>query len=490
MTGNTVTVRTRIAPSPTGEYHVGSLRTALYNYAFAKQNKGQFIIRIEDTDQKRYVPGSETRLLEVMRIFGLNCDEGPENGGPYAPYTQSKRLSLYKEHAEKLVKNGDAYYCFCTPERLDEMRKEQTQRGDKVTKYDKRCLHLSTEEIQKNLADGIPHVIRQRVPDNETIEYNDAFLGHISFNSDDIDNTVLLKSDGYPTYHLAVVVDDHLMHISHILRAMEWLPSTPKHILLYKAFGWETPVIGHMSDLKEKDANKKLSKRYGGVSVESFLAKGYLPEALLNFLMFLGWNPGTDKEIYSLDEFCKDFSLAKVQKSFFSSFDRDKLIWYNGVYIRNFSPENLLLLISDWSKKYAPNDILEKADKAYLLKVVELAQERLKTLAEFFETSQYFFEDPTVDRELLSKQPKDPLAVKDILKKFYDLYESVDGSNWTKENLETISHKLLTDTGLKPREAFMTLRVATTGVTATPPIFDTIALLGKDTVLRRINACQ
>jgi len=293
-------IRTRLAPSPTGEIHVGSIRTLLYDYALAKKSGGELILRIEDTDQNRYVEGSVERMLKVIKDYGLNWDEGPEVGGPHEPYFQSQRLGIYKKYAMELVEKGKAYYCFCDEERLKNLREEQKENGH-VSKYDKFCLGLKKEDIEKNLKSGKPYVIRLNVPQNEEIEVDDLVLGKLSFPSKDLDDQVLIKSDGFPTYHLAVVVDDHLMEITHVLRGREWLPSTPKHVLLYKYFGWEIPKFVHLPLLRETDSTKKLSKRTGSVSALGFLQEGYLPEALLNFMMFLGWNPGTEKEIYSLE---------------------------------------------------------------------------------------------------------------------------------------------------------------------------------------------
>ncbi len=279
----TMNVRTRMAPSPTGEYHIGHIRTVLFNYAFAKAFKGKFIIRIEDTDRERFVEGAVDRILDVIKDYGLGWDEGPRIGGEFAPYVQSERLDLYKKYAIQLVNSGHAYYCFCTPERLDVLRKEQQEQKMPVTKYDKHCSHLSKDEISTRLTKGEQYVIRLKVPENTQIDFHDEVLGDLSINSNDIDDTVLLKSDGYPTYHLAVVIDDHLMHISHVMRGIDWLPSTPKHVLLYRAFGWESPKLIHLPNLKEKGDNKKLSKRFGSVFAISFLEEGYLPEALINF---------------------------------------------------------------------------------------------------------------------------------------------------------------------------------------------------------------
>jgi glutamyl-tRNA synthetase len=315
-------VRTRMAPSPTGEYHIGHIRTLLYNWAFAKKNNGKFIVRIEDTDRERYVEGAVERILNVISDYGFDWDEGPKVEGECGPYIQSERLDIYKSYAQTLLDKGFAYYCFCSEERLTKMRDEQKSRGVVSTKYDGLCLKLGKEEVGKKLKDNMSHVIRMKVPRNKAVNFKDLILGDLSFPTNDIDDQVLIKSDGFPTYHFAVVVDDHLMKITHVMRGNDWVPSTPKHVLLYQAFGWELPYFAHIPNIKELGAGKKLSKRYGAVSAREFLDDGYLPEALLNFLMFLGWNPGTNKEFYSLEEFIKDFSIDKIHKTDLVSFDK------------------------------------------------------------------------------------------------------------------------------------------------------------------------
>ena len=480
-------IRTRMAPSPTGEYHVGSMRTLLYNYALAKKGGGQFVLRIEDTDRERFVEGVTERLIQVIKDYGLGWDEGPDIGGPYGPYVQSQRLDIYKKYVKQLVAGGHAYYCFCTKERLDQLREEQKSKGLPSTKYDKHCLSLSADEVQRKLKSGVPYVIRLNVPPNEEITFQDKTLGNISFPTNDIDDQVLLKSDGYPTYHLAVVVDDFLMKINFIMRGVEWLPSTPKHILLYRAFGWELPVYAHLPLLKEKGDTKKLSKRMGSVAAVDFLAEGYLPEALLNFLMFLGWNPGTEKEIYSLAEFIKDFTVEKIHKTDLVAFDRDKLLWYNGTYIRSISPEELYTRLIKWALKFNVNLGVGEMSKEYVLKVLTLVQERMKVLTEFNQLTSYFFTKPKIDRNLLHKQAAEEKRSFEILHKFNELYSKFDYSDWTESLLDERSHNLIETERYKPKEAFMTLRVAVTGDTATPPIFKTLEVLGKNEVLERIR---
>jgi len=324
-------IRVRFAPSPTGYLHVGGLRTALYNYLFAKKNNGKFILRIEDTDRKRYVEGAVENLIKVLKWAGLKYDEGPDIGGNFGPYMQSERLETYMKYAKELIDKGDAYYCFCTPERLDTLRKEQEKQKLPQAKYDKHCINLSKTEIDEKLKSGIPYVIRLNVQPDQKISFDDIIRGHIEFNSSNVDDQVLIKSDGYPTYHLAVVVDDHLMEISHVIRGEEWLSSTPKHVLLYNAFGWELPHFAHLPLLLNPDKSK-LSKRQGDVAVEDYRDKGFLKDALINFVALLGWNAGDDQEFYYIDSLIEKFSLERVNKAG-AVFDLQKLNWLNAEHL-------------------------------------------------------------------------------------------------------------------------------------------------------------
>jgi len=471
-------IKTRMAPSPTGEFHIGSMRTLLYNYAFAKSKEGKFVLRIEDTDRARYVEGATERLMAVVKSYGLGWDEGP--------YIQSERLDIYKKHSLILVEKDVAYYCFCTPERLKDLRKEQQKNKMPSTKYDRHCLKLSKEEITEKVASGEKYVIRLKIPTSENIEFEDLILGKISFPSKDIDDQILLKSDGYPTYHLAVVVDDHLMKISHVIRGVEWLASTPKHILLYKYLGWNLPLYAHIPLLKESNSTKKLSKREGSVASKGFLEKGYLAEALLNFLMFLGWNPGTDKEIYTLEEFIKDFSLGGIQKTDLVSFDRDKLLWTNGTYIRNMSVAELWKRLNLWATEYNIELNKKSKDKEFNVKVLGLVQERLKIFSEYNGLTHYFYKTPSVDRKLLFKYTKENESrTKRIISKFIEILSS---SNWSRSELEEKCKGMIKKEGYSPKEAFMTLRVVLTNEKATPQIFDILEVLGKKTVLSRLKS--
>lgn len=334
------TPRVRFAPSPTGYLHVGGLRTALFNYLFAKKNNGTFVLRIEDTDRNRFVEGAVDNLISALKWAGLEFDEGPEIGGNFGPYMQSHRLDIYKKYAEELILKGKAYYCFCSPERLKKLREEQEKQKLPQVKYDKHCLHLSESEVAKNLAEGIANVVRLNVESDKTIQFDDIVRDYVEFESNNVDDQVLIKGDGFPTYHLANVVDDHLMKITHVIRGEEWLSSTPKHVLLYDAFQWERPIFVHLPLLLNPDRSK-LSKRQGDVAVEDYRDKGYLKDALINFVALLGWNAGDDKEFYSIEELIESFSLERVNKAG-AVFDLQKLNWLNAEHLRNKPDSDIL----------------------------------------------------------------------------------------------------------------------------------------------------
>ncbi len=464
-------VRTRMAPSPTGEYHIGHIRTLLYNWAFAKKHEGQFIVRIEDTDRERFVEGAIERILGVIRDFGLKWDEGPEVGGSHGPYVQSQRLGIYQKHAQELVDKGSAYLCFCTTERLTQMREEQKRLGSASTKYDRRCLSYSKEQIENLLKSKTPYVIRLKVPDKRTVTFKDMVYGEISVESKEIDDQVLIKSDGFPTYHMAVVIDDHLMGITHIMRGIDWLPSTPKHILLYEAFGWEVLTYIHLPNLKELGATKKLSKRYGPVSAREFLDQGYLPEAILNFLMFLGWNPGTEKEFYTLEEFTNDFSIERIHKTDLVAFDRQKLDWMNGRYIEEMDDRKLGSRIWNYlDKKYT---------QEVIIKTVPLVKSRIKKLSEYWLLASFFFQENAVDEKLLSVDHKKHLG--EALKVLEPLGE------WELRDINIALNGVVKSKGFETGKFYMDFRVAIAGARVTPPINESIVILGKETTLKRIK---
>ena len=430
-------VKTRYAPSPTGEVHIGSLRTILYNYAFAKHNNGKFILRIEDTDQKRLVPGAIERIQKDIAEMGLMFDEGP--------FIQTERLSLYNEYIQKLIESGHAYYCFCTQERLKSLN----------SKYDRHCLKLSKEEIEEKLKNNEPHVIRLKLPDNEVVSFVDAVRGEISFNTKDLDDQVLIKSDGIPTYHFAVVIDDHLMEITHVMRGDEWISSTPKQILLYRYLGWEPPIFAHLTALLDPNNKGKMSKRHGAVFVRQFLDNGYLPEAILNYLMLLGWNPGTEQEIFTMDDFISQFTLEKLHKSQ-PVFDPVKLNYFNGLYIRQKSDEELAKLLPDYDSRYIP-----------------LIKSRMETLKDAAELLEFAKTDVIPPKDLINQE---------MLKDIKNILENKNFENIQNEFLNIIKEK-----NYKTGDFFMTLRVAICGKKITPPIVESMLILGKDTCLRKID---
>ena len=390
-------VKTRFAPSPTGYLHIGGLRSALYAYLFAKQNKGKFILRIEDTDRSRYVEGAEIQIMNSLSKIGLKWDEGPylnndskiKEKGQNGPYFQSKRLKIYGKYVDMLLKSDNAYHCFCSEERLKKLREEQ-KNNNQPTKYDGSCRSLPKKEVAKKLSNNEEYVIRLKVPDKGEIKFKDIIRGQVKFQMEDIDDQVILKSDGFPTYHLAVVVDDNLMDITHVIRGEEWISSTPKHILIYKALGWEIPEFAHLPLLLNKDRSK-LSKRQGDVAVEDYFNKGYLVEALLNYIALLGWHPSDDKEIFSLKELIKNFELKRVQKAG-AIFDVNKLNWFNCHYISNKSEKEIIKL----ADKYLPD-----IDHKLLIKILRLEKKRLETLDQIGDICSIFLGIVDYDPEIL-----------------------------------------------------------------------------------------
>ena len=471
--------RVRFAPSPTGYLHVGGLRTALYNYLFAKNNNGKFILRIEDTDRNRYVDGAVENLISTLKWIGLDYDEGPNNKGDYGPYTQSERLELYDKYAKELIEKGHAYYCFCSPERLKNLREGQ-QKQKLQGKYDKHCLHLSEEEIHDNLKNNVPHVIRLNVRPEKIVKIDDVIRGKVEFNSNIIDDQVLVKSDGFPTYHLANVVDDHLMKITHVIRGEEWLSSTPKHALLYDYLGWERPIFAHLPLLLNPDKSK-LSKRQGDVAVEDYRDKGYLKEALLNFVALLGWNAGDDKEFYYLNELIDKFSLERVNKSG-AVFNVEKLNWLNGEHLRNKPDTEILELLREELKnsKYDGNDYSDQ----FLLQIIDAMKERVIFVKEFIEKSFYFFEAPAeYDPAVIKKRWKEdsPKYLMKLAEVFKELH------NPDKEDYETALKKTAEELNIGLGKLIHPIRLAVSGVGIGPGVYDLLCIVGKDEVIQRIN---
>ncbi len=466
-------IKTRMAPSPTGELHVGSLAIALKDFAWAKKNNGHFVLRIEDTDQEREVEGALDRIKEIFQLFGLIWDEGPDISGPNGPYIQSERLPLYQEKADELVKAGKAYYCFCSKERLEQVR-EQMIADKKPPKYDRKCRSISPKEAAKRAADGESHVIRLLVPENQELAFNDLLRGEITFNSDTVDDQVLLKSDGFPTYHLAVVVDDEAMEITHVFRGEEWISSVPKHILLYEAFGWKHPVFAHFPVYLNPDGKGKMSKRKGAVSVQSFLDRGYLPDALLNFLMILGWAPEDEEEVMTLSRYIQEFDPSDVSTKSVV-FDLKKLDWINGIYIRKLSHEELRERISPFLPSDFPHNLLDK--------ILPLISERLVTLADIEQLTDFFYREIEFDYSLLLKKA-DKTLVEMQLKSTIDSLSNL--TEWTTENIERAIRELQESKEWHRGQYFMMLRIAATGKKATPPLFDTLEVMGKNIVLARL----
>lgn len=470
-------VRVRFAPSPTGYLHVGGLRTALYNFLFAKRNAGVFILRIEDTDRTRYVEGAVENLIQTLRWAGLDYDEGPEKGGPAGPYVQSERLEIYRRYADELLKGGKAYYAFDTPGELEEMRKTQ-EKMRIPPKYDRRALNLSPEEVRTRLDRGVPAVIRMKVPESSTVAVDDIVRGRVEFDSDRLDDQVLLKSDGYPTYHLANVVDDHLMGISHVIRGEEWLSSTPKHVLLYQYFGWEIPRFAHLPLLLNPDKSK-LSKRQGDVAVEDYRRNGFFPEALVNFVALLGWNPGDEREIFSLEELVREFTLERVGKSG-AVFNVEKLNWMNTQHLRH-TPDPVLLTLL---RPHLEAAGLGSVPDAYVLDVVRLMRDRVDKVEEFVSFSGYFFRDPQTYDEASRKKnwrAETPGQVRDVIDRLRAL------ASFTAADVEAAVRESAGTFGVGGGKLIHPLRLAVTGVALGPGLFELMAVLGKETCLRRIE---
>lgn len=472
------TIRVRFAPSPTGYLHVGGLRTALYNYLFARKNGGVFVLRIEDTDRSRYVEGAVENLIDTLRWAGLDFDEGPGKKGPHGPYVQSERLWIYRKHVQILLDGGKAYRCFCTPERLEQMRKEQ-ERTRQSPKYDQRCLRLSEAEIQQNLESGVPYVVRMKITDAAIVRFRDIIRGDVEFQSEQLDDQVLLKSDGYPTYHLANVVDDHLMKISHVIRGEEWLSSTPKHVLLYEYFGWEPPQFAHLPLLLNPDKTK-LSKRQGDVAVEDYKAKGFLPEALVNFVALLGWNPGTEEEFFLLDELVDQFSLERVNKAG-AVFNVEKLNWLNAQHLRKKPDADLLRLLKEYLSrtKYAGG----RFDNAYLLNVIRSMRERVTFIPDFVEKSPYFFEAPGhYEESIVEKRWK--AHTRDHMKRLAEEFSKLE--NPSREEYEAALHRTAAALKVSKGELIHAVRLAVSGVGSGPGVYDILYIIGRDETVKRI----
>ncbi len=498
MTGKKSNIRTRFAPSPTGFVHIGSLRTALFSFLFARKKGGKHILRIEDTDQSRKIEGTTENLLKVMKELGVEFDEGVflneddsfSEKGKFGPYMQSERLDIYKQHASKLVEQGSAYYCFCDEKRLEELKKEQIALK-KPAMYDGCCRKLSKEETRQKLEDfskqGKNPVIRQAIPHEGQTLVHDLIYGDIIFEHKILDDQILLKSDNFPTYHLAVVVDDHLMQITHVIRGEEWISSTPKHLLLYKAFGWEPTQFAHLPLILNPDKTK-LSKRQGDVAVEEFLNKGYLKEALVNFVAFLGWNPKTQQEIFSLNDLIHEFDLAKINKAS-AIFDTCKLDWMNSLYIRSKPIKELTDLIIPYWKKIGIDT--DKYNRTFLEAIVELRRPRIKTLSEIGERTGYFFTSPEYEAELLIWKKSDNGDAKQKLQEILELYKSFQDEDFSVQKLEEKTKAFIEAKNYQNGNVLWPLRVALSGQKQSPSPFEiaSVLFLGpeKEEILKRIK---
>jgi len=467
-------VRVRFAPSPTGYPHLGNIRTALFNWLFARHHGGKFILRIEDTDVARSVEGAVENITESLKWLGLDWDEGP--------YFQSQRLPLYQEIARKLVDQEHAYLCYCSPQRLEEMRQEQMRRKQ-PPKYDRRCRELTEQQKAQLEASGVTPVVRFKTPLEGETSFHDLIRGKVTFQNDTLDDFILLKSDGYPTYHLANVVDDHLMVISHVLRADEWLSSTPRHILLYQALDWQPPQFAHLPMILGPD-RAKLSKRHGATNIIDYRRQGYLPEAMINFLSLLGWSLDDKTELLSREELVKHFSLERVGKTA-AIFNKDKLDWMNGVYLRQLTPEQFASQSTPFLQRDLPSSVKRPLDDRYISTITPSIQERARTLGDVPHLADFFFLDELEYNQSLLIKGMDTASATKVIETSLERLKPLEA--WNTASLEDILRPLATELGLTTSKFFGLLRVAITGRTASPPLFQTMAALGKERCLKRLN---
>ncbi len=495
-------IRVRIAPSPTGFVHVGNLRTILYNFLFARHNKGKFIIRIEDTDQSRLVAGAVENLLQVLQWAGIEADEGPyltkdnkvKERGDFGPYTQSERLDIYKQQIQVLLDKNKAYHCFCDKQRLDDLREDQ-KKNKQAPKYDNFCRKLSQKEAQSMLDSGASSVIRFKMPENRQVVCDDLIRGKIIVNTKDMDDYVLIKSDGFPTYHFANIVDDHFMKITHIMRGDEWIASTPKHVLLYEAFEWQPPIFAHLPTLLNKQ-KKKLSKRDGDTSVQSFIDQGYLRDAFINFIALLGWNAGTEQEVYTPNELIRQFSLDNVHKSG-AVFDLDKLDWINGLYIRKLSEDELYekclpylveANIITVGKNIVINETNEKVKPSYIKNILQLEQSRIKKLNEIPEAVKFFFvKELTYDADGLVWKKSNKKDTYDHLQSLLEILQGILESSFTPEKLKKTITEHIEKNNIDTGTLLWPMRFALSGQQKSPDPFEIASALGKDKSLDRIK---
>ncbi len=468
-----MTVRTRIAPSPTGYPHIGTIYQALFNYCFARKYKGQFIVRIEDTDRQRLVADAEAKLFAALDWFGLLEDESPRKPGNFGPYRQSERLSLYKKYAQELIEKGHAYYCFCSKDRLENLRRKLTAEK-KPPMYDKHCRNLSVQQVNQKLQSRTPAVIRLKVPQGQKIVVKDEIRGNIEFDSNTIDDQVLLKSDGYPTYHLAVVIDDHLMQISHVLRGEEWLSSFPKHWLLYDFFGWDKPLFFHTPILRNPDKSK-LSKRHNHTNIAWYQERGFLPEAILNYLALMGWSHPEEKEVFSLSEFIKQVELKDLS-AVGPIFDLKKLEWLNGEYIRRLETAKLKNQILQYLKRYQEKKLPEETIK----KTIPLVQTRMKTLDDYWNLVCFIFERP---KKITFPTP----YLQQIKTTLIQTYQQTD---WRHETIYKTTEEIANKANIKPLKLYMDIRYALSNQKVTAPLFESMEIIGKAEVLDRLQSVK
>lgn len=485
-----MSVRVRFAPSPTGFVHIGSLRTALYNYLLAKKHGGKYLLRIEDTDQSRFVEGAIENLLRSMEWAGIHHDEGIviKDGeliekGEYGPYVQSQRLEIYKKYIQKLLDSGDAYPCFCSKERLDEVRDKQRSLG-LTAKYDGHCRNLTKEEVDKKIQAGEPYVIRLKLPENKNIEFDDAVRGRVVVNTDEVDDQVLIKSDGFPTYHFAVVVDDYLMKITHVIRGEEWLPSTPKHVYLYEVLGWQAPQFVHLPNILNTE-KKKLSKRQGDVAVEDFMKKGYLPEALVNYVALIGWSPEENREVFSMEELEEKFSLDRVSKSG-GVFDVNKLNWMNNHYIKESSIERITDLAIPYLVEAGYIQEIDAKEKYQWLKdMVSVVKDSVDYLSQIPEKVDIFFKTDIVPEDEEATEILKQEHVAELLQVFCQKLTSVEEIE--EDTIKKIFKEIQKEKGIKGPNLFKPIRVAITGKAHGPDLPLIMKVLGRQNLMNRIE---
>jgi len=481
-----MSVRVRYAPSPTGLQHIGGVRTAVFNYFFAKAMGGKFLLRIEDTDRERFNDESLQDLYDTLNWLGITWDEGPDKDGGFGPYIQSERFDIYKEYTQKLIDSGYAYKCFCTADRLDKLREEQKKSKSKVQGYDRHCSHLSEDEVSQKLSEGQPYVIRFKIPVEGKTTLTDVIMGEITRKNKDVSpDPIILKSDGYPTYHLANVIDDHMMGITHVLRAQEWIPTGPMHILIYRAFGWEAPLYCHLPLVVGKDGSK-LSKRHGSTSVKEFIQGGYLPEAIINYISLLGWSFDDSREFFSREDLEKLFTLEKINKAP-AVFDYKKLDWFNGQYIRMKDEKELKgILLPILVEDEVVSDPPTEEELSIFEGVFPIIRERLKKTTDISEIVKFLFKDITrwnTEDAIPKKMDKqDTITMLKLAKSLLDGFESRN----TEEN-EDYFHKAAEERGIKLGPLMQPLRVAVTGTKMSPPMFESISLLGVEKAVKRID---